>query len=94
MRQQYGLRIQGDEFREMDWDEFSDLVSGLNEQTPLVRIAQIRTESDPEALKNYTPDQRAMRYEWQRKKALNKPKEETDKFLEGLQKQFEKMFGE
>ena len=86
MRQQYGLRIQGDEFDGMSWDEFSDLVSGLNEQTPLVRVAQVRTESDPEALKQMTKAQRAMRAEWQRRRALRKPKDETAAFLADMQK--------
>ena len=94
MRQQYGLRIQGDEFASMGWDEFSDLVSGLNEQTPLVRIAQIRTETDAEAIKNFTAEQRAMRQEWQRRQALSKPKTETQAFLNDLETAFSRLFEE
>ena len=94
MRQQYGLRIRSEEFREMDWDEFCDLVSGLNETTPLVRVAQIRTESDPETLKRFTPEQRAMRREWQRRKALRRPETETRDFLADMQEAMAKLFGE
>ena len=36
MRQQYGLRIKSEEFDGMAWDEFADLLLGLNESTPLV----------------------------------------------------------
>lgn len=77
----------------MGWDEFCDLVSGLNEQTPLVRVAQIRTEKDPETLKKFTPDQRRMRAEWQRKRALSRPKSETDSFISTIQSAFAQMFG-
>lgn len=94
MRQQYGLRIQSEEFRGMSWDEFSDLLSGLNEQTPLVRVAQIRLETDPEKVRGMTPEQRAMRSDWQRKRALKRPRREVEAFLSSMQKALEKSFGE
>ena len=94
MRQQYGLRIRGEEFASMTWDEFSDLLGGLNEQTPLVRVAQIRTETDPDAIRRFTPAQRAMRAEWQRKAAGQRPKEEVDAFLRDMQTAFSNMFRE
>ena len=77
----------------MSWDEFSDLIGGLTEQTSLVRIAQIRTESDPNRLKEFTPEHRAIRNEWQRRRALNKPKEETVAFLSDMEEAFARMFG-
>lgn len=76
----------------MRWDEFSDLVAGLNEQTPLVRVAQIRLETDPAAISRMTPDQRAMRAEWQRKRALSKPMDETMAFHEEMQEAMKKLF--
>lgn len=94
MRQQYGLRIQSDEFRGMSWDEFCDLVAGLNEATPLVRVARIRTETDPEAVKRLTPEQRAMRAEWQRRRALTRPEDETRAFLADMETAMERLFGE
>lgn len=93
LRQQYGLRVQSDEFAEMGWDEFADLVAGLNESTPLVRVAQVRTEEDSEALKQLTPSQRRMRAEWQRQRALQRPQGETDEFLSTIQTAFASMFG-
>ena len=77
----------------MTWDEFSDLVSGLNEQTPLVRVAQIRTETDREALKRLTPGQLAMRSEWQRRRALRRPESETMAFVADMQRSIAGMFG-
>lgn len=90
---QYGLRIQSDEFAEMGWEEFADLLSGLNDGTPLVRVAQIRTASDPEAVNRMTPQQRRMRTEWQRKRALKRPEAETIEFVESMQAQLAKLFG-
>ena len=89
MRQQYGLRVQSEEFRQMSWDEFADLITGLNEQTPLVRVAMIRTETNPERLKDLTPEQRAMRSEWMRRRAKQRSQQEVDSFLSTIQKQFE-----
>ena len=94
VRQQYGLRVRSEEFAEMPWDEFCDLVSGLNESTPLVRVAQIRTENDREALKSFTPEQRRMRAEWQRKRAMERPKSDVEAFLASMQGAFAQMFGE
>lgn len=94
MRQQYGLRIQSDEFRSMGWREFADLLSGLNEHTPLVRVAQIRTETDPERIRAMTPEQRAVRSEWRRARARRRPKSEVAEFLASMQQAFATAFGE
>lgn len=93
MRQQYGLRVQSDEFATMSWDEFRDLVGGLNESTPLVRVVQVRTEDDPRRLKEFTPEQRRMRSEWQRRRALQRPRADVEQFNAGIQEAFARMFG-
>lgn len=77
----------------MRWDEFCDLVGGLTEQTPLVRVAQIRTESDPEALRRMTPEQRRERAGWQRRRALSRPAEEVRRDIEVLQRAMAAAFG-
>ena len=93
MRQQYGLRIRSDEFAEMGWDEFRDLLCGLNEETPLARVAMIRTEGDPERIRALTPDQRRMRAEWQARRAHRRTQEETEAFLAMIQGAFAGAFG-
>ena len=87
------MRVQSDEFHTMSWDEFSDLVSGLNEQTPLIRVAQIRLENDPERLKHFTKEQRKMNADWKRKRAMSKPREDVDNFMAQMQEGLKKMFG-
>ena len=94
MRQQYGLRIKSEEFDGMAWDEFADLLSGLNESTPLVKVALVRTESDPQKLKDLTPAQRRMRSEWQAQRAKRKDKREVADAIANLQRAFENMYGE
>lgn len=93
MRQQYGLRIRGEEFASMSWDEFADLLSGLGEDTPLVRVAQIRTESDPERIRAMSPAQRAMRSAWQRRSAMRKSSEDVEAFLGTVQTALSGLFG-
>ena len=78
----------------MSWDEFSDLIAGLNEQTSLVRVAQIRTESDPERLKEFTPEQRAMNTEWRRRRAQMRSETDVKAFMEKIQQALQNMFGE
>lgn len=93
MRQQYGLRVRSDEFATMRWDEFADLLAGLTEDTPLVRVALIRTESDPERVRAMTPDQRAMRAEWQRRRAQRRPQADVEAFVGMIQAAFAQAFG-
>lgn len=93
MRMQYGLRINSDEFRSMPWDEFADLLSGLNEQTPLVEVARMRTTNDRERIAQMTPEQRRMRAEWKNRRARRMPKQSIDEFLSMMQAAFAASFG-
>ena len=72
--QQYGLRIR----REMDisWDELKTLISGLLSDTPLGRVVSIRSETDKNVLKNYTPQMREIRSKWMNKVAQKKLEDE------------------
>ena len=62
--QQYGIRLRT---VSLEWDEFLNLLSGLLPETPLGKVVAIRTEKNPEILKNYTPEQKKIRNEWLRK---------------------------
>ena len=72
----------------------ADLLGGLNDQTALVRMVQIRTESDPERLKDFNADQRRIRADWQRRRALKRPESDTRSFLDQIQGGFKRLFGE
>lgn len=42
------------------------MVTGLMNNTPLGQVVRVRSETDREIIKNFTPDQRAIRDEWSR----------------------------
>lgn len=75
--QQYGIRLRQEE--DMSWNEFCTLLSGLLPDTPLGRIVSIRAEKDPKVLKNFSPDQKKIRNDWQRRK-LRKIKENPETY--------------
>lgn len=75
----------------MNWDEFCDLLNGLNEQTPLCKVIQIRKETDPAVVKGFTAGQKQIRSDWQKRQAMQKTQEETDQFLEAIQKGFKEL---
>lgn len=93
MRQQYGLRIQSEEFASMGWDEFADLLAGLGADTPLASVVQTRLETDRDRIRAMTPGQRRMRSDWQRKRASKMPKKETEAFMRQMQDGLARMFG-
>lgn len=48
----------------MTWDEFATLLAGIQPETPLGCVVQIRSENDREKLKRFTPEQKRIRNEW------------------------------
>lgn len=89
MRTQYGLSLYGQEFNTMRWKEFRSLLAGLNPDTPLGRVVQIRAETDPDIIKNFTPGQKKIHDEWQKRMAKEVTQEELNKFLAAMQRFFE-----
>lgn len=77
----------------MTWTEFSSLVAGLMEDTPLGRIISIRSEKDPKKIKQFSSSQRAIHSEWKNKTAQALPDEQIDRELDSFVKQLEKLFG-
>lgn len=77
----------------MRWEEFRDLLAGLSADTALGRVVAIRAEDDPEALKRFTPQQRAMRAAWHNRMARQRSVEDTAQFIATLQQAFASMAG-
>lgn len=86
--QQYGIRLRT---TEMEWSEFSTLLSGIDHNTPLANIVSIRSEDDPERLKLFTADQKRIRREWRSKATKNMTKAEYDDVMEQLKSMFTSM---
>lgn len=79
----YGLRL-SQELGGMKWREFSALLSGLDNKTPLGRVVAIRAEDDPKQLKQFTPEMRRIRNRWRTRKAKKMPQKQVDDFLESM----------
>ncbi len=77
----------------MPWEEFRQLLTGIGPDTALGRVAAIRSETDREVLKLFTPEQRRIRAEWQNRAAKNKDPLDTEKFLEMMKNAFMDMAG-
>lgn len=73
---QYGIRLRTSE---LQFDEFLNLVSCLMPESPLGQVVAIRSEDDPEVLKEFTQAQKDIRNEWRsRERAKDKLKAEQD----------------
>lgn len=94
LAEQYGIRIRR-EILTIKSKEVFTLVSGLLPETPLGRVISIRSETDKNALKNYTPEMKKIRSDWLNKQAKIKEKdvESLDKVFKSMEKQLEVMFG-
>lgn len=73
----------------MSWDEFCTLLSGLRHDTPLGNIVSIRSETDKDIIKHFTPQQKKIRSDWLSRKANNMIN--MDKYNHDM-KMFEKIF--
>lgn len=91
--QQYNIRLR---HTKMQWSEFYSLLGGINEFTPLGKIISIRSESDQETIKRFSPKQRQIRSEWLAREAKKKIKENPNEVrtsIEQLQSIFKEAFG-
>lgn len=79
----------------MSWGEFCVLLSGLDGKTPLGRIVQIRAETDRDVIKRFTPEEKRIRRDWQRRSMKQHPISETDykKAMDQLEGIFTAMAG-
>lgn len=50
----------------MDWKEFITLLAGLRKETPLGQIIAIRSEEDPQILKQFSAEQNQLRTQWRK----------------------------
>lgn len=92
LAKQYGIRIRK-EVSTMSYAELCNLISGLMGDTPLGNIIQIRSEDDKEVLKNFTQEQKNIRWKYRNKIAKKMNKEDYMKIIADLQKVFKEMAG-
>ncbi len=86
---QYGIRLRS--VHDMPYSEFCSYLSGLMPDTPLGNIVKIRSEDDKEVLKHFTPEQKRIRSEWQRRNVKKVSQDEMKQILEGFKDMFRSM---
>ena len=93
LAKQYGIRIRNES--DMPWLEFCTLVGGLMSDTPLGQVVGIRSETDPNALKEFTSDQSSIHNTWQKKQADKQldNQDKLDKDMQDLNNMLAGMFG-
>jgi hypothetical protein len=91
---QYGIRLR--QASDMPWSEFTNLVTGLLPETPLGAVIKIRSEDDPQVLKQFNKDQMEIRTKWRDRQALKQldNPEVLEKSMDSLSKMLRSMFGE
>ena len=93
LKTQYGYSIRK-EINTMSWAELSSDISGLMADTPLGNIVETRSEDDKDRLKNFTQEQKNIRWKYRMKMAQNVDVEEFKKVITDLQKAFKEMAGD
>lgn len=87
--QQYGIRLYY-EYETIPCEEFRQLLSGLNSETPLGYVVQIRSEKDYKKIKEMSKNEKEIREKWSNFKNKNNKKIEIN--TEDISKIFSKMF--
>lgn len=90
--QQYGIRLYN-EYETISCEEFRQLLSGLNGETPLGYVVQIRSEKNPKKIREMTANEKKIRSDWTVFKAKNKKTPKMELKPEDISKVFSKMFG-
>lgn len=75
----------------MPYSEFCSYLSGIMPDTPLGRIVSIRSEENEEILKNFTPEQKRIKSEWDRKRVSTVSQEDYVKVINDFKEMFKNL---
>ena len=89
--QQYGIRLYY-EYEKMSCEEFRQLLTGLNGDTPLGYVVQIRAEKNHKKIKEMTEKEKKIRSDWTVFKMKNNKAQRVELKTEDISKVFSKMF--
>lgn len=76
----------------MSCEEFRQLLSGLNGDTPLGYVVQTRAEKDPKKIRKMTAHEKKIRSDWMSFKSKNNKTKKVELKAEDISKVFSKMF--
>ena len=77
----------------MSCEEFRQLLTGLNSDTPLGYVVQIRTEKNHKKIREMTVQEKKIRSDWAVFKMKNNKVPKTELKTEDISKVLSKMFG-
>ena len=89
--QQYGIRLHF-EYDHISCSEFRQLLSGLNTDTPLGYVVNVRSEKNPKKIREMTNQEKKIRNDWFKFKSKNKVNNKIKLKTEDISKIFSKMF--
>lgn len=90
--QQYGIRLYK-EYENIPCQEFRQLLSGLNGDTPLGYVVQIRSERDTKKIREMSTREKDIRKEWFEFREKSKKQEKIELKPEDITKVLSKIFG-
>lgn len=90
--QQYGIRLYY-EYENIPCQEFRQLLSGLNGETPLGYVVQIRAETDSKKIRQMTQKEKDIRTDWAKFREKNNKNRTIELKTEDISRIFSKMFG-
>ena len=91
---QYGILPKDQE--ELPYSEWSKLVSGLMDNTPLGRVVAVRGEQDQKIISQMSPWQRQIRSDWRAflaSRTVQQPREDLAKQMAELERMLANAFG-
>lgn len=80
----------------MSWGEFTTLLAGIMQKTPLGQVISIRSENDKDMLKHFTKEQHRVRDKWRNrkvKKLVTMGKKEAESQIQMFQDMCKNAFG-
>lgn len=90
LKTQYGYSIRK-EIDDLSWGELISDIAGLNGDTPLGNVVRIRSEKNPDVLKNFSKEERRIRSEWLKRMAGQMSGESYEDVMEGIKRMFVNM---
>lgn len=72
----------------MSYGEFSSYISGLNSETALGHLVRVRSEKNPDMIKNFTSAEKKIRNEWNSKHVKQMSQEDYEQAMKNLEKIF------
>lgn len=72
----------------MSYGEFVSYISGLNADTALGHIVQVRSEKDYEKIKKFTPAEKKIKNDWDKKYTRVMSEEEYERAMKNIEKIF------